>query len=58
MYRCQNQIRELQQHVELEQRHKDEARETFMQSERRCTTAQQEKDELMTASDQVWWIVI
>jgi len=30
-----------------------QVREQFMQSERRCTVAQQEKDELMTASDQV-----
>jgi hypothetical protein len=27
-------------------------REQFMQSERRCTVAQQEKDELVTAADQ------
>ena len=58
MTRCQNQIHELQQHAELEARHKDEAREQFMQSERRCTVAQQEKDELLTASDQVLCVLL
>jgi len=46
-------VRELQGQVEVEQRNKDELRELCNQMDRRCAQTQAEKEEFLTALDQV-----
>ena len=48
-----DQIKEVQMQLEEEQRNRDEAREQFMNSEKRCVLLQSEKEELMATLDQV-----
>lgn len=50
--RYQEQIRELQQQVEIEQRNREEIREQYLNTEKRATLLQSEKEELVVAMDQ------
>ncbi|MFH4973999.1 hypothetical protein AB6A40_000708 [Gnathostoma spinigerum] len=48
----QDQIRELQQQVEIEQKNREEIREQYLNMEKRATVLQSEKEELSVATEQ------
>uniref|UniRef100_A0A0N5AE54 Paramyosin n=1 Tax=Syphacia muris TaxID=451379 RepID=A0A0N5AE54_9BILA len=48
----QDQIRELQQQVEIEQRNREEIRDQYQNMEKKATVLQSEKEELIVAMDQ------
>ncbi|VDM97049.1 unnamed protein product, partial [Thelazia callipaeda] len=50
--RYQDQMRELQQQVEIEQRNREEIREQYLNVEKKATLLQSEKEELSIAMDQ------